>query len=38
MAFEGLIYVLLILLGAQSLGQFKLSDNGGVAFDQIVNH
>ncbi len=38
MAFEGLIYVLLILLGAQSLGRFKLSDNGGVAFDQIVNH
>ena len=36
MAFEGLIYVLLILLGAQSLGQFKLSDNGGVAFDQAI--
>jgi len=38
MTFEGLIYVLLILVGAQSLGMFKLSDNGGVAFNQIVNH
>jgi len=38
MSFEGVIYVLLILVGAQSLGMFKLSDNGGVAFNQIVNH
>ena len=34
----GLIYLLLILMGAMSLGQFKVSDNGGVAFNQIVNY
>lgn len=33
----GLIYLLLILMGAMSLGHFKVSDNGGVAFSQIVN-
>lgn len=33
----GLIYLLLILMGAMSLGRFKVSDNGGVAFNQIVN-
>ncbi|GAA3635628.1 branched-chain amino acid transport system II carrier protein [Lactobacillus hamsteri] len=33
----GLIYLLLILMGAMSLGHFKVSDNGGVAFNQIVN-
>ncbi|WP_439001785.1 branched-chain amino acid transport system II carrier protein [Pediococcus damnosus] len=38
MGFEAIIYVALILLGAMSLGKFKLSANGGVAFDQIVNH
>ena len=32
-----LIYLLLILLGAMSLGQFKLSPEGGTAFSQIVN-
>ena len=31
-----LIYLLLILLGAMSLGQFKLSPEGGTAFSQIV--
>ncbi|WPC17299.1 branched-chain amino acid transport system II carrier protein [Pediococcus inopinatus] len=38
MGFEGVIYVALILLGSMSLGKFKLSANGGIAFDQIVNH
>ena len=33
----GFIYLLLILMGAMSLGHFKVSDNGGVAFTQIVN-
>lgn len=33
----GFIYLLLILMGAMSLGHFKLSENGGVAFNQIVN-
>ena len=28
----GLIYLLLILMGAMSLGKFNVSDNGGVAF------
>ena len=32
-----LVYLLLILMGAMSLGHFKVSDNGGVAFNQIVN-
>lgn len=32
------IYLLLILVGAQSLGQFKPAANGGVAFSQIVQH
>lgn len=32
------IYVLLILVGAMSLGKFSLSEDGGVAFNQIVNH
>ncbi|MCH3904318.1 MAG: branched-chain amino acid transport system II carrier protein [Lactobacillus sp.] len=31
------IYLLLILMGAMSLGKFKVSDNGGVAFNQIVS-
>lgn len=34
----GLIYLLLILLGAMSLGKFKVSADGGVAFTQIVNY
>lgn len=33
----GFIYLLLILMGSMSLGRFKVSDNGGVAFNQIVN-
>lgn len=32
-----LIYLLLILLGAMSLGRFKVSADGGVAFNQLVN-
>lgn len=32
-----LIYLLLILMGAMSLGHFKVSENGGIAFNQIVN-
>ncbi|MGQ5708882.1 branched-chain amino acid transport system II carrier protein [Lactobacillus sp. PSON] len=31
------IYVLLIILGAMSLGRFKVSPDGGVAFNQLVN-
>ncbi|GAA2968324.1 branched-chain amino acid transport protein [Ligilactobacillus murinus DSM 20452 = NBRC 14221] len=31
-----LIYLLLIVLGAMSLGRFKLSEEGGTAFSQIV--
>lgn len=31
------IYVLLILMGAMSLGRFKVSADGGVAFNQLVN-
>ncbi|GEK27947.1 branched-chain amino acid transport system carrier protein [Furfurilactobacillus siliginis] len=38
MTFEAAIYLALIVLGSMSLGQFKLSVDGGVAFDQIVNH
>lgn len=34
----GLIYLLLILLGAMSLGRFKVSADGGVAFNQLVNY
>ena len=37
-ALIGVIYVALILLGAMSLGKFKVSADGGVAFNQIVNH
>lgn len=32
----GLIYVFLIVIGAMSLGRFKVSADGGVAFSQIV--
>lgn len=38
MSFEGVIYLLLIVIGAMSLGQFKVAANGGVTFDQLVNH
>ena len=31
------IYLLLILMGAMSLGRFKVSADGGVAFNQLVN-
>ena len=34
----GVIYVCLILLGAMSLGHLKVSSDGGVAFNQIVNY
>lgn len=33
----GLIYLLLILMGAMSLGKFAVSENGGIAFNQIVD-
>lgn len=33
----GFIYLLLILMGAMSLGHFKVSADGGIAFNQIVN-
>lgn len=32
------IYLLLIVLGAMSLGHFKVSADGGVAFNQLVNY
>ncbi|ANK60646.1 branched-chain amino acid transport system II carrier protein [Loigolactobacillus backii] len=38
MGLEALIYIGLIFVGAMSLGKFKVSANGGVAFDQVVNH
>ena len=34
----GIIYVLTIVMGAQSRGLFELSDNGGIALTQIANH
>ncbi len=33
-----IIYVLTIIMGAQSRGLFELSDNGGIALTQISNH
>lgn len=33
-----LIYVLSILVGAQSRGIFELSENGGIALTQIAGH
>ena len=33
-----LIYILTIIMGAQSRGLFELSDNGGIALTQISNH
>ena len=32
------IYLLTILIGVQSLGQFELSENGGIALAQIAQH
>lgn len=32
------VYLLLIVAGAMSLGKFKLSADGGVAFTQVVNY
>ena len=37
-ALMALIYVLSILVGAQSRGIFKLSENGGLALTQIAGH
>ena len=37
-ALIGVVYVGLILLGAMSLGKFKVSADGGVAFNQIVSN
>ncbi|MGL9672055.1 branched-chain amino acid transport system II carrier protein, partial [Lactiplantibacillus plantarum] len=34
----GLIYVALILLGSMSLAHFKLSPEGGTAFNQVVTY
>lgn len=38
MGMVALVYVLLIVVGAMSLGHFKLSADGGVAFTQVVNY
>ncbi len=32
------IYILTIIMGAQSRGLFETSENGGIAFSQIANH
>ena len=37
-ALMALIYVLSILVGAQSRGIFELSENGGIALTQIAGH
>ena len=37
-ALVGLIYVVLIWLGATTLGQFKASADGGVAFNQLMTY
>lgn len=34
----GLIYTLLAFMGTMSLGQFKMSENGGIALAQIAQH
>jgi LIVCS family branched-chain amino acid:cation transporter len=34
----GVIYLLTIIMGAQSRGLFDVSDNGGIALTQISNH
>ena len=38
MSMVAVIYALLIVVGAMSLGHFKLSADGGVAFTQVVNY
>lgn len=38
MGLEALIYILLIMLGAISLGFSKITANGGTAFNQIMTH
>lgn len=38
MGMVALVYLLLIVVGAMSLGQFKLSADGGVAFTQVVSY
>lgn len=38
MSMVALVYLLLIVMGAMSLGHFKLSADGGVAFTQVVNY
>lgn len=38
MSMVAFIYVLLTVVGAMSLGRFKLSADGGVAFTQVVNY
>lgn len=37
-ALIGLIYVALIWIGATTLAKFKLSPDGGIAFNQLVNY
>ena len=34
----GLIYSLLAIMGTMSLGNFKVSENGGIALAQIAQH
>lgn len=34
----GVVYLALIVLGSMSLAKFKLSADGGVAFNQVVSH
>jgi branched-chain amino acid uptake carrier len=38
MAMIGLIYIALIWMGSTTLAQYKISADGGVAFNQIVTH
>lgn len=38
MGVEAIIYIGLIMLGTASLGQFKISANGGIALGQITQH
>ena len=34
----GVIYTLLAVMGTMSLGEFKVSENGGIALAQIAQH
>ncbi len=34
----GIIYTLLSYMGTKSLGQFPISENGGIALAQIAHH